>query len=163
MRVRSTQVHFPVSVSQSACRRVSASANDSRDCTVPESTDAAFSRQSEPAAQCASADPQQCPQIDLVCEGLITLTEATSLCPRWRMGRKPARSTVYRWATRGCRGVYLETLDTPGGLVTTKPALLRFFNQLKHAKHPSVPQPRQILTEQQHDKVEAELKRRFRI
>jgi len=74
---------------------------------------------------------------------LIPLTEATRYCPRRRQGRKPHRTTLYRWATRGYRGIYLETLETPGGLFTSKEAMERFYQRLKRARHPCVPQPPQ--------------------
>jgi hypothetical protein len=102
-------------------------------------------------------------QTDLFSEGLITLTEATRYCPRRQPGRKVHTTTVYRWATRGCRGVCLEVLDTPGGLCTTKAALRRFFLRLtsirnlpQQVKHPP--------TSDEHERaIEAELKRRFGI
>jgi hypothetical protein len=104
------------------------------------------------------------PSGDLVTEGLITLTEATRYCPRRRKGRKAHFTTVFRWATRGIRGECLEVIDTPSGLCTSRPALLRFFAKLTVARNlpRQRPQPPNS-QEQQHEAVEAELKRRFRI
>jgi hypothetical protein len=101
--------------------------------------------------------------IRLDCEELLTLTQAAAYCPRRRAGRKPHASTLYRWAIRGFRGVYLETLQTPSGMVTTKETLTRFFVELKRVRYPRIPQRERVITEQEHQAVEAELKRRFRI
>jgi hypothetical protein len=51
----------------------------------------------------------------------------SALMPRARAGRKIAVSTIYRWATRGCRGVKLEVLRAGGVTCTTRTALLRFY------------------------------------
>ena len=104
------------------------------------------------------------PSGDLLSEGLITLAEAARHCPRRRQGRKVHITTISRWGRFGIRGVYLEVLDTPSGLCTSLPALRRFFAKLTAARRlPSQrPQP-QFGQEKQHEAVESELKRRFRI
>ncbi len=65
-------------------------------------------------------------------EELVPLTEVPSIepeiIPRPRGGRKLAISTVYRWATRGCRGVKLEVLRAGGTMCTTRSAVLRFYD-----------------------------------
>jgi hypothetical protein len=101
--------------------------------------------------------------IDPFSEELLTLTEAASFCPRHRRGKKPHASTLYRWATRGSRGVVLDALRTPGGLATTKEALRRFFAELS-AAHP-LPLPHQSLAQNEHRHlaIEEELRKRFRI
>lgn len=101
--------------------------------------------------------------INLLSEELITLNEAARQCPRRRQGKKPHLSTLYRWATRGSRGVVLETLQTPSGLCTSNEALRRFFDQLTVARNlaPAIHQPR--LDEHRHAAVERDLKIRFGI
>lgn|GEM_PF-822358 len=98
----------------------------------------------------------------LVCEGLITLTEATRYCPR-RRGRKVHVSTIFRWALRGCRGIRLEVLDTPSGLCTSLPALQRFFDQLTADRNLPRQRPQRSSGDKRHEAVEAELQRRFGI
>jgi hypothetical protein len=45
--------------------------------------------------------------------------------------RKPPHpGTLARWATRGIRGVRLETLRAGGRICSTKEAVARFFNEL---------------------------------
>lgn len=99
--------------------------------------------------------------IDPFLEELLTLSEAARFCPRRRQGKKPHLSTLYRWATRGSRGVMLETLQTPGGLCTSKEALRRFFDQL--TKTTSAASPARRLTPDGHrnEEDERELKARF--
>ena len=68
--------------------------------------------------------------IDLNCEDVVSLTEATSLLPRRRRGKKPHIATLYRWALHWVRGVKLETLQVGGTLCTSKEALQRFCERL---------------------------------
>ena len=42
-------------------------------------------------------------------------------------GRRPHKATVYRWCTRGVRGVKLETLLIGGTLCTSVEAIRRFI------------------------------------
>jgi Protein of unknown function (DUF1580) len=58
----------------------------------------------------------------LLNESLISLVEAALQTP----GR-PHVSTVWRWATRGFRGIVLETITVAGKRFTSKEALCRFF------------------------------------
>ena len=48
--------------------------------------------------------------------------------------RRQARelATLYRWATHGCRGVRLETIQIGGTKCTSQEALQRFFNRLSN-------------------------------
>jgi hypothetical protein len=62
---------------------------------------------------------------DLMSEDLVTLRQAAALLPH-RRGRPTAYSTVWRWATRGARGVVLETVVLGGGRVTSRQAISRF-------------------------------------
>jgi hypothetical protein len=101
--------------------------------------------------------------IDLANERPLTFSQAARYCPRRRRGKKPHASTLYRWATRGSHGVVLDALRTPGGLVTTKDALGRFFAELSATGPSPLRQKPPAQDEQHHLAIEAELERRFRI
>ncbi len=47
-----------------------------------------------------------------------------------RAGKKLNNRVPIRWATSGVRGVRLETLSSPSGRITTRPAIRRFFSAL---------------------------------
>jgi hypothetical protein len=49
---------------------------------------------------------------------------------RGTRGRRVAPSTIYRWASRGCRGVQLEVIRVGGVLKTTVSAVERFAHRL---------------------------------
>ncbi|NQT14426.1 MAG: DUF1580 domain-containing protein [Planctomycetes bacterium] len=68
--------------------------------------------------------------IDIQNEQVVTLTQATRHLPKRRKGRRPAVSTLFRWAQDGVRGVHLETLQVGGTRCTSLEALQRFFEQL---------------------------------
>ena len=70
--------------------------------------------------------------IELNSEDVVSLTEATSLLPRRRRGKKPHVATLYRWAQRGVRGVRLETIQVGGTLCTSREALQRFCERLSN-------------------------------
>jgi hypothetical protein len=59
---------------------------------------------------------------DLLDESLVSLSEATHYVP----GR-PHVSTVWRWTTRGLRGVKLETIHAGGKRFTSLEAIRRFL------------------------------------
>ena len=65
-------------------------------------------------------------------EETIPLSQVPSLpiIGRGSRGRRVAPSTIYRWASRGVRGVQLEVLRVGGVLKTTESALRRFAAQL---------------------------------
>jgi len=50
--------------------------------------------------------------------------------PRRRRGKKCHVSTLYRWASVGCRGVRLETVQIGATCCTSREALQRFFESL---------------------------------
>lgn len=77
--------------------------------------------------------------IDLQTESLVSLSEACSLLPRRRAGKRPHIATLYRWSERGCRGVRLETLQIGGTRCTSREALQRFCETLTHGKPVSRP------------------------
>lgn len=63
-------------------------------------------------------------------EEIISFTEATRRLPRRRKDKRPHVATIYRWAQRGCRGVFLETIQVGGTRCTSVEALQRFFDRL---------------------------------
>src|SRR3954451_18954579 len=68
--------------------------------------------------------------IDSTAETLLSLAQAAEELPRRRRGRKCHVSTLYRWATAGCRGVTLETIQIGATRCTSREALQRFFERL---------------------------------
>lgn len=68
--------------------------------------------------------------IEIGKERVITLANAARLLPRRRAGRKPHVSTIYRWTSRGLKGIVLETLAVGGTTCTSVEALQRFFDAL---------------------------------
>lgn len=71
--------------------------------------------------------------IDHQNETVRSLTEAAARLPRRRGGKKTNVATLYRWSTRGIRGVTLETLQIGGTRCTSDQALQRFFERLSAA------------------------------
>jgi hypothetical protein len=69
-------------------------------------------------------------------EKLISFAEACDLVPRRRRGVKLHVSTLYRWWTKGLRGVRLEAVSCGGSPATTAEALHRFFAAVAAAKAP---------------------------
>ncbi len=72
--------------------------------------------------------------IDLDRETLLTPAQAVRYVPTRRGGRKVSRITVWKWMVHGHRGVYLDGLKQPGGWMTSKEALQRFFAALAEAE-----------------------------
>lgn len=74
--------------------------------------------------------------IDLSRETPVTLDAAPALLPAINAvpgmdARKPLCSrTIYNWATKGNRGVILETVQLGGIIATTREAIARFFDEL---------------------------------
>lgn len=67
--------------------------------------------------------------IDWSKERVLTFKEAAASLPQLR-GRKVHVGTVYRWSSRGLRGVRLETIRIGGTVCTSREALQRFFARL---------------------------------
>lgn len=65
-------------------------------------------------------------------EEMIPLSQVPDLpiIGRGSRGRRVAPSTIYRWASRGCKGVQLEVLRVGGVLKTTPSAVRRFTERL---------------------------------
>ena len=61
-------------------------------------------------------------------EPVMTLTEAAGWLER-RFGRRPNVATVWRWATRGMKGVRLATISLGRFRYTTEAALERFIHE----------------------------------
>lgn len=65
-------------------------------------------------------------------ESLLTLAEARKLFHA-RSGH-PHPATVYRWVTKGTRGVVLETVPQGGILCTSREAVQRFQDRLERSR-----------------------------
>ena len=91
--------------------------------------------------------------IDLA-ENILSFADACRALPRRRRGRKPSTSTLWRWSTRGLRGIVLETIQVGGQRCTSVEALQRFFEQLS-AGRVAAPSPRP--DQRRHEVVEREL------
>lgn len=81
-----------------------------------------------------SSNPTAVEQI--LSEPLITLSQAAQLVPAVN-GRKPHVATLYRWATRGIKGVILESAFVGGVRVTSVEAIQRFLNRLLQKPAPT--------------------------
>ena len=77
--------------------------------------------------------------IDSSSETLLSLAEAASSLPRRRAGKKTHVSCVYRWTTKGCRGVVLESVQIGGTRCTSREALARFFDRLSRGDAADLP------------------------
>jgi hypothetical protein len=98
--------------------------------------------------------------IDIRSEEIFSLTAATRLpCFRNRRGDRPINvSTLWRWATVGCRGIRLETILAGGSRATSLEAVERFFEALTVQADPSAPTPPRH-TAQRRKQIEAAEKR----
>lgn len=78
--------------------------------------------------------------IDLNREQPVTLDKAPALIPAINAvtgmeARRPLHPrTIFNWASKGKRGVVLETVQVGGILVTTREAIERFFARLTSAR-----------------------------
>lgn len=97
------------------------------------------------------------PGIDPNVETPIRLAKARSLRCFQRDGKRPDLSTLHRWATRGVRGVVLETINVGASKCTSAEAAMRFIRRLSGAAQPApaVRTPHQ--REKQIRRAEAEL------
>ncbi len=76
--------------------------------------------------------------IDLNNENVGTLSEVAGKLPRLG-GRKIHTSTLWRWASRGLRGVRLEHVRLGGRIITSLEAVQRFSESLSDADVPVRP------------------------
>jgi len=65
--------------------------------------------------------------IDPLEEDLLTMPEAAALLPKRRGGAKVSLTSLWRWSTRGAKGVRLETVRVGSSVYTTRAALRRFI------------------------------------
>jgi hypothetical protein len=70
-------------------------------------------------------------------EGAMTLKEVASFIGQ-STGRRPALSTVYRWANKGQRGVRLEVLRVGGSWLTTRDSVEAFCAHLTAVRQAKV-------------------------
>jgi hypothetical protein len=85
-------------------------------------------------------------------EPVMTLTEAAGWLER-RFGRRPNVATVWRWATRGMKGVRLATISLGRFRYTTEAALERFIHETSLA-HGSCRQSKDEMSAASRDAVE---------
>jgi hypothetical protein len=78
--------------------------------------------------------------IDPVSDVLLTLPQAAALFPSRRAGSKVSTSTLWRWYTRGSRGVRLEVARVGGSVYTTADAIRDFVTARSVAGGAPVPQ-----------------------
>lgn len=71
--------------------------------------------------------------IDSSVEELRSLAVAARGLPKRRAGRPVHASTLFRWASRGIKGIRLEVLKVGGTTCTSAAALQRFFQRLTEA------------------------------
>ena len=80
-------------------------------------------------------------------ETLLRFNQVPKYLPRNGNGKLIGLSSVYRWASKGVRGVHLESWQCPWGRVTSLQALGRFLNALTRQRPPvdapQTPTPRQ--------------------
>ncbi len=74
-------------------------------------------------------------QLQIPIHNLEKFSAIADRLPQMRQGKKVAVSTLHRWRTVGCRGVFLKAVRTPSGWCTTMAAVRRFFMKLTIAEH----------------------------
>src|SRR5262245_46280267 len=72
--------------------------------------------------------------MDVGREQVMPLTGAARFVGKLRGTAKVAVQTLMRWATKGSRGVVLETICSGGSRCTSVEALQRFFDAVTEAK-----------------------------
>ena len=65
--------------------------------------------------------------IDVARESVLSFGEAARYVGKLKGTKAIAFQTLFRWATKGCRGVVLGTICVGGARCTSKEALQRFF------------------------------------
>jgi len=78
--------------------------------------------------------------IDPINDDLLTLSEAATLFPRRRGGARVNTSTLWRWRTRGSRGIRLETVKVGSQVCTTADAIRAFIAARSAADVATCPQ-----------------------
>jgi hypothetical protein len=72
--------------------------------------------------------------IDVARESLLSFGEAARYVGKLKGSKPIALQTLWRWATRGCSGVVLETIFVGGARCTSKEALQRYFDAVTRAR-----------------------------
>jgi len=78
--------------------------------------------------------------IDPLTDELLTLPQAAALFPRRRAGSKVSTTTLWRWYSRGSRGVRLEVVRIGGQVLTSRDAIRDFIAARSVAGGAAVPQ-----------------------
>lgn len=74
------------------------------------------------------------PGIDAARESVLSFGEAARYVGKLKGAKAVAFQTLFRWATKGCRGVVLESICIGGTRCTSKEALQRFFDGVTRAR-----------------------------
>ena len=72
--------------------------------------------------------------IDVARESVFSFGEAARYVGKLKGTKAVAFQTLFRWATKGCRGLVLETICVGGTRCTSKEALQRFFDGVTRAR-----------------------------
>ncbi|MBL8753076.1 MAG: DUF1580 domain-containing protein, partial [Planctomycetes bacterium] len=72
--------------------------------------------------------------IDVARESVLSFGEAARYVGKLKGTKAIAFQTLFRWATKGCSGVVLETICVGGMRCTSKEALQRFFDAVTRAR-----------------------------
>src|SRR5579859_7175260 len=102
--------------------------------------------------------PSRCVLIDIKSERTFPLPYAARhvLCLQVRRNGKPVSpATLWRWASRGLKGVRLETIKIAGQTCTSDAAIDRFLSAFVKAEDQPAFAPRRAVS--RHAAVEAEL------
>jgi hypothetical protein len=79
--------------------------------------------------------------IDPLSTDTISLAQAARELPSLRDGRPVHPATLWRWASRGCRGVRLPIVRIGGTACTSRMALRQFLADVEAARRPAAPAP----------------------
>jgi hypothetical protein len=79
------------------------------------------------------------PSIDPFAPDVLSLAQAARLLPSLRGGRPVSPSTLWRWSSRGVRGVRLPITRIAGTACTTREALRKFLAEVEAARQPAAP------------------------
>src|SRR5688572_14741356 len=72
--------------------------------------------------------------IDVARESVQSFSEAARYVGKLKGTKAIAFQTLFRWATKGCSGVVLETICVGGHRCTSREALQRFFDAVTRAR-----------------------------
>ncbi|MDZ4784350.1 MAG: DUF1580 domain-containing protein [Planctomycetia bacterium] len=72
--------------------------------------------------------------IDVARESVLSFAEAARFVGKLKGTKRVAFQTLFRWATKGCRRIVLDTIFVGGSRCTSVEALQRFFTALTVAR-----------------------------